>query len=424
MADSVDLLRNLNIWPTIALADRMIVRYPQLVNRVAQLTSKTPQGFTNYILVIDLDETVINSAVDFNDPVYLACQDPSDRYFLADRFYQVSGVWGLFRPHMKEFMNFAHDYFAEIVIFSAGTAFYVHEIVDKLFLGRPRPRFIFTRDDLIFTADSYYKPLELVYDQVPGASPINTILLDDLINNIRPNFGNAIQIPPYRPLSIKGGSAIDRIFRATRDDPELLQLWMWFLRQDVLYSRDIRTNLMVEDVNPFDGIFDLSMLANSAGTPAAIEIELAILDTPVLITIEDLQFYLETTYPLELAWTVLDACCPQIETDFYRLMHYPDIITDFELEFLPAYYQRLSQVFARFREKIFLKSITRMVFYLLFHQHDRRFVEITAPLVSEILQVNDQILWLVNYDLEQIPSSFNGPISVKWETTMNNLKLI
>ena len=149
-------------------------------------------------------------------------------------------MWGIFRPHVREFLIFCFSYFKLVIVWSAGKKNYVHTIVDQLFADLKRPHVIWTFNDIEMLSNkdrTLIKPLSKLIDKVPGLSKYmslsNSFILDDR-NSVfeEPNPDNGIKIPAYNP-SFKPESL-------RSDDSALPQLMNWFNRPEVIHSRDVR----------------------------------------------------------------------------------------------------------------------------------------------------------------------------------------
>ena len=199
-------------------------------------------------IVLDLDSTLVHSSTDMIDLENLKLYSNSSNVALRERIYRFdlidvgnthglgikTQMWGVFRPHLMEFVIFMSIYFKEIYIYSAGLYKYVHAISDEIFSNAPlKPSIIFSRDECIDQNGDIIKPLTKIYNSTSGPNETNTLVLDDREGTFALNPYNAIKIPIYEPNS----SIIDFM----RDDICLLQLMYWLSSSDVLKCVDIRT---------------------------------------------------------------------------------------------------------------------------------------------------------------------------------------
>lgn len=147
-------------------------------------------------IVIDLDETLLHT---YTDRAKFEAFQPKygEEKFDLGRFY------GVLRPNVKSFIGWCSGNFKEIGVWSAGQQEYVDEIVDLLFKGR-KPTFVWCWDDCdSYTNEDgravYHKPLEFVFDLIPGFTPKNTLFIDDSAHSDICNAGNMITITPFNP---------------------------------------------------------------------------------------------------------------------------------------------------------------------------------------------------------------------------------
>lgn len=213
---------------------------------------------TNKCLVLDLDETLVHSNGEREiDPMKILedlqiLTDPRN-YDLRERTYKVKmedvmnkrgegakmEIWGVFRPHVKEFLINCFKYFKIVIIWSAGLKNYVHAIVDRLFadVGH-RPHIIWTRDDIeTLHNKTLIKPLNKLIEKVPGLNKYmsleNTFIIDDRSSVFHDsNPDNGIQIPAYNPSS--------NLKSLRDDDTYLIQLYNWFMKPEVMNAQDVR----------------------------------------------------------------------------------------------------------------------------------------------------------------------------------------
>lgn len=210
------------------------------------------KSLTNKCIVLDLDETLVHSNEDLTESDTLGIMKDPKLIDLRGRTYELSmddvvykkgqgiktEMWGITRPHVREFLIACFSYFKVVAVWSAGKKKYVEAIVDYLFKDIKRPHVIYSRDDCEKTADGLLtKPLEKMIRREPGLSKYmsleNTFMLDDRRTVFEePNPNNGIQIPVYAP---------DFNIRSLRtDDIAFKQLLTWLFRPEVMQSNDIR----------------------------------------------------------------------------------------------------------------------------------------------------------------------------------------
>ena len=209
------------------------------------------KSLTNKCIVLDLDETLVHSYENVSELNSLNIMRDSKLLDLRGRAYELSmddvvykkgqgiktEMWGITRPHVKDFLIFCFSYFKVVAVWSAGKKKYVEAIVDYLFRDIKRPHVIYSRDDCEKTTDNILiKPIEKMIKQeslTKYMSLENTFIIDDRTTVFEtPNPYNGIQIPAYAP---------DSNIRSLRtDDISLKQLMTWLLRPEVVNALDVR----------------------------------------------------------------------------------------------------------------------------------------------------------------------------------------
>lgn len=228
------------------------------------------KSLTNKCIVLDLDETLVHSNENLPQLRDLNIMTNPKLIDLRGRVYELSmddvvykkgqGVktemWGITRPHVKEFLIACFSYFKVVAVWSAGKKKYVEAIVDYLFRDIKKPHVIYSRDDCEKTTDNILtKPLEKMMKKEPGLAKYmtleNTFILDDRRSVFEtPNPDNGIQIPAYIP------DFNERSLRT--DDIAFKQLMTWLMRPDVMNSKDVR------DLDK-SNIFNVDVSVNSGG---------------------------------------------------------------------------------------------------------------------------------------------------------------
>ncbi len=216
------------------------------------------KSLTDKHLVLDLDSTVIHSSQDLDELKSLKIYSKPKNAHLRDRIYSFEMVdvistegtgdsmrmWGVYRPHLKEFMEFAATYFEEVHIWSAGQHIYVYSIAECI-SGKTGINFdhILTNEHCDFeektnkkgqTYSYVYKPLKKFYKSYGGnANETNTLIIDDRDDTFSKNSGNGILISRYEPDASPK--------EIMQEDISLLQLKQWLMKEDVLKCKDVRT---------------------------------------------------------------------------------------------------------------------------------------------------------------------------------------
>jgi len=202
-------------------------------------------------LVLDLDETLVHTfAPDDNFHSFMNDLTPEQK----KRVYKIEFpggeiLWGYIRPGLEEFLRIAFEEFESVAVWSAGTEFYVHEIVKLLFKQQP-PKFIMSRNDCNelkiarATPESShacrFKPLEIIYKRYPDHNESNTIIADDRKDICKLNCINNVQIPEFMVNS--------KNYDIILDDTSLTTLAKWFQSKEFHDAPDVRT---LKSLSPF-----------------------------------------------------------------------------------------------------------------------------------------------------------------------------
>ena len=203
---------------------------------------------TNKTIMLDLDSTLIFTSDNFDNYTDLELYSNPKHMYLRNHIYKFdvidvvdkpgtgvkSSMWGIMRPHVNEFLDFCFDYFANVIVWSAGQLRYVHAICDVLFTDpEKQPCLIWSYDDCEKTDNFLYKPLMKIPEQAfPSIGLDKIFALDDNEITFSKNKDNALHIPPYEPeLTPKG---------IVEDDPTLLNLTRWLMLPEVMEASDVR----------------------------------------------------------------------------------------------------------------------------------------------------------------------------------------
>lgn len=211
---------------------------------------------TDRIVILDLDETLIHTIDDYSKLVQLNIYGDLDMINFLHQgplpvAYTVNtedGIgMGLTRPHLKEFLTFIHNYFAHVLVWSAGSFDYVAQIVYIIFEknGFPPPATIWSRENCFkMGGDQFSKPISniLLYLSDIWKLPIQElekkcIIVDDRKDNFVYNPNNGILIPPWNPIKKK----ITLAQLKNRSDDNLIKLMTWLCSPEVLHATDLRT---------------------------------------------------------------------------------------------------------------------------------------------------------------------------------------
>ena len=213
-------------------------------------------------LILDFDETLVHS---WENPRFLDVYDIYSNPALVRSFHPLgqpqitysmllqlstgpTKIWGLTRPHLHEFLEFAHQYFDNVLGWSAGLPSYVNEINDQVIVGSglPSPKLLWARDRTPNYQGMYHKPISDIIQELNKRpySPLEidpkwTVIVDDKQHTFMLNPSSGILIPPYHP----GKHRPDRIPLVEdlldRSDDRLLQLKNWFERPEVRNCPDV-----------------------------------------------------------------------------------------------------------------------------------------------------------------------------------------
>jgi hypothetical protein len=199
---------------------------------------------TSLNVVLDLDETLVNTRFDSEDEQRIK----ELRGYSRSRIYdfripdldgrrgsgEIFDVVGVIRPGLEDFLDFCFGYFQKVTIWSAGTKVYVEHLVSHIFRNVGMPHVIFTRGDCEIMKDkTIRKPITKMIERTKfDMSLENTFLIDDQVINSYLEPNNIIVIPPYEPeLSPTGVMRDDGVFKNLKD---------WLLTNQVMSNTDVK----------------------------------------------------------------------------------------------------------------------------------------------------------------------------------------
>ena len=210
------------------------------------MTSKS-----NKYIVLDIDATLVHTHGDMKDFKMLKIYGSNEQIEMRRKLYnmrlidvsdipgqgEITDLAGIYRPYLKEFLEFCHGYFQGIIIWSAGKRKYVHKMCEYMFPLKKQPLHIFTYNDCEGDEDDFIvKPLEKLYKLPKFKGKMgekNTFVLDDRSETFSLNKRNGIQIPEF-----ESDMSIEDI--CNHPDDELLKLMTWLTSDEVMQSKDIR----------------------------------------------------------------------------------------------------------------------------------------------------------------------------------------
>ncbi len=231
-------------------------------------------SLTNKVMVLDLDETLVHSSDDKTLSQYINLNDPD----IARRYYNLKfrdpnhgqvELWGMYRPGMKEFLNFCNEYFQCVVVWSAGTPHYVKAIVDDIFKDIDPPKLVYARDKCVKYEDLLIKPLDMIINENPEIFRCGldrVYVLDDRETTFSlTNPGNAIHIPVFSPKI--GDETMGR------NDAALDHVMNWLMNPHVRNVDDIRTLKKCNIFNQPLPIFGLGKTIKPTKAPTKSQLE-------------------------------------------------------------------------------------------------------------------------------------------------------
>jgi hypothetical protein len=154
---------------------------------------------------------------------------------------EITMMTGIYRPHLRVFLDYCQRYFAGVIIWSAGQKKYVEELVAKMFPYKSfQPMIIYHQEDCTLIEDDegtiVRKPLSKLYKDKRLKGKLNeknTIALDDRDDTFELNHHNGIQIPEF-----ESDFSLEDI--SDHEDIALLKLMSWLETKEVRESTDIR----------------------------------------------------------------------------------------------------------------------------------------------------------------------------------------
>jgi len=162
-------------------------------------------------------------------------------------------IYGVMRPGLVDFLNYAFTRFDYVILWSAGTSYYVNQITEYMFSKTDKmPDNVFSRpycqeekekiqgeptEEQKELGERLYhtKPLKKLYDVNPHIKLSNIFFLDDNPRTSQHNKTNHILIPRFEPEP-----TVDGVVRAMDTDRCLYDLIAWLERPDVKAAQDIR----------------------------------------------------------------------------------------------------------------------------------------------------------------------------------------
>ena len=207
---------------------------------------------TNKNIVLDIDATLAHAHGELGDFNIRNIYSDSDHIKFRRKLYRMklvdvvsisgSGVVtvlsGIYRPYLREFLDFCFDYFENVVIWSAGKKKYVEKMCEIMFpLKEHQPMLIYNYNDCIIGEEDYLKkPLKKLYDDPRTKGKLNeknTFILDDRDDTFSLNPKNGIMIPEF-----ESDMSVEDI--TDHEDSAFLNLMAWFNTKEVKEAKDVR----------------------------------------------------------------------------------------------------------------------------------------------------------------------------------------
>lgn len=201
-------------------------------------------------IVLDIDATLVNTHGD--DEEFLDLKFITDKRMLKyrPRIYSMKlsdvtsdpgdgeelKLYGIYRPYLKEFIDFCFSYFDNVIIWSAGKKKYVEKMCELIFVDQKKqPLIIYNWEDTTIDGNHITKPLKKLYSDKKTKNYLNetnTFVIDDRDDTFSKNKENGILIPEYE---------VDMNYQGLdHKDENLLKLMAWFCLDEVKKSDDIR----------------------------------------------------------------------------------------------------------------------------------------------------------------------------------------
>lgn len=214
-------------------------------------------------IVYDLDETLVHSWENptfldsyqiYTDPKVYRHFHPMGNHSIAysmiiDMNGHPNRIWGLHRPHLHEFLNFANNYFDNAIVWSAGIVPYVEEITKQIFLesGLNPPKLVWSRNRCSKYQDLYHKPISEINAELSTRpyqtftiDPKSTLILDDKQHTFMSNPSNGVLCPLFFPGRNRPNRTPTMDDLLDRSDKSLLQFKEWLEKPEVMNAEDVR----------------------------------------------------------------------------------------------------------------------------------------------------------------------------------------
>lgn len=202
-------------------------------------------------IVLDIDATLVHTHGELDNFKMLKVYDPKTQMELRKKVYtmvlvdvstepgegEVTELSGIYRPYLKEFLDFCFNYFDNVVIWSAGKKKYVEKMCELMFPLKNQPILIFNYDDCESDENDFItKPLEKIYRHKNCKGKLstkNTFVLDDREDTFSLNKRNGVLVPEF-----ESDMSLEDIHH--HKDNNLLKLMAWLSTKEVKESTDVK----------------------------------------------------------------------------------------------------------------------------------------------------------------------------------------
>lgn len=205
-------------------------------------------------IVLDIDATLVHTHGEINDFSMLNIYSDHEKMEHRRKLYTMilfdaspgtqpgTGtsikLAGIYRPYLKEFLDFCNSYFDGIIVWSAGQKVYVLKMVENMFPFQEfQPLAIYSYDDCEIKENEYLKkPLSKIFKNKKFKTRLtekNTFVLDDIEDTFSSNPKNGIKIPEFA-----SDMSIDDI--SEHPDDCLIKLMAWLSLKEVRECEDVR----------------------------------------------------------------------------------------------------------------------------------------------------------------------------------------
>lgn len=140
----------------------------------------------NRLIVLDIDETLLHSSI---------VNQPFDFKFDIDGLTYYTKK----RPHLKEFLEYCFENF-NVAIWTAADKDYAEVILQNINISKSDLLFFYTKQNCSIKYNSETRNYDIIkpLDKVKYKISLNNILIvDDIIETARNNYGNIINIKKF-----------------------------------------------------------------------------------------------------------------------------------------------------------------------------------------------------------------------------------